>query len=190
MILLLPYLSGISQSGSLPKNEYGQITFSKVVMVDNTSKETLFQNALNYLQVVVDDHSNLKFDPSISEDQTEITLPLAYTVYNDFPVHSPHGIIKYQFTVSVKDSRYRYVATGFTFHYLKRNRYGKFVEVNGKSKPLEDPFFKGKQKLWEQYKEQVPEKISQFARELEVQMMMLPQVSEEEKIVKVNDDTW
>lgn len=190
LILLLPYLSGISQvSTSLPTNELGQITFSEVVTVENTSKEVLFTNALNYLQATVDDYKNLKTDPIINEDRTEVTLPLAYTVYYDFPVHSPHGIIKYNFTVSVKDSRYRYVATAFTFHYLKRNRYGKFVEVKGKSKELEEPVFKGRQQLWEEHKEQVAVKVDQFAQELKAHMMMLPQVSEEE-IVKVSDDNW
>jgi hypothetical protein len=190
LILLLPYLSGISQvNPSLPTNELGQVTFSEVVTVENTPKEVLFTNALTYLQATVDDHNKLETDPIVNEDHTEVTLPLAYTVYHDFPVHSPHGIIKYNFTVSVKDSRYRYVATGFTFHYLKRNRYGKFVEVKGKSKTLEEPVFKGQQKLWEQHKEQVQVKVDQFVQELKAHMMMLPQVPEEE-IVKVNDDNW
>jgi len=189
-ILLLPYLSGISQANfPLPTNESGQIAFSNVVNVENTSKEILFLNTLNYLQAVVNDQRNLKAHPIFNEDSTEITLPLTYTVYHDFPIHSPHGLIKYQFTVAVKDSRYRYVATGFTFHYLKRNRYGKFVEVKGKSKPLEEPVFKGKQKLWDQYKEELPEKTDQFVQELQAQIMILPQVPEE-KIVKVNDDDW
>lgn len=188
---ILLYLTTIGQPSSyvLPTDESGMVTFSKVVEVGNTSSEILFQNALSFLQTTVDDHENLKNGPFINDDRTEITLPLAYTVYNDFPIHSPHGLIKYELVVSVKDSRYRYLATGFTFHYLKRNRYGKFVEVKGKTKSLEDPDFKGKQKLWDKHRQQVAEKVQQFTQELQAAMTMLPAENSEEEIVKV-DDNW
>ena len=171
----------------LPLNELGRITYSEVVQVKEAGIEILLANAFSYLHSLVDHRKNLKNGPYINEDSTEIYLPLVYTVYRDFPVHSPHGVIKYQFTVSVKDGRYRYLATNFVFHYLKRNRYGKFVEVKGKSKPLEEPFFKGSQKLWDHHKQQTGHKISILAERLHAEMFLPPEGPKEE-IVKVNED--
>ena len=117
----------------------------------------------------------------------ELYLPLQFTVYYQLSVKSPHGVIKYNLRVATKDGRYRVIATDFVFHYLKRNRYGKFVEVKGKSKPLEDPFFKGQQKLWERHKLLVAEKINTLAATIKDAMLMPPTASEKE-IVKVDSD--
>ena len=181
-------LTAVAQTTKpLPTNELGQLTYSEIVPVENASKELLFTNALNYLESLVDNHKNLKKGPYVSEDSTELYLPLAYTVYKDFPVHSPHGKIKYQFKVSVKEGRYRYVADSFVFYYLERNRYGKFVEVKGKSKSLEEPFYKGNQKLWEKHKQGTREKVELLVETLRAEMMIPPDGPKEE-IVKVEDD--
>jgi len=173
----------------LPTNEYGLITFSEVIPVEGASKSDLLTNATNYMQTLVDDHKKLKKGPYVSEDNSEVMLPLAFTVYRDFPIHSPHGLIKYNLTVSAKEGRYRYVATNFTFHYLERNRYGRFVEVKGKSKVLEDPVFKGSQKLWEQHKQQTAEKMAEVTERLKAEMLFAPSEPEEKIVkVKVNED--
>lgn len=186
--LTIVYLAVVGQTNQpLPLNELGQITYSEVVQVEEADKELLLANAFNYLLSLVDNHKKLKKGPYINEDSTEVYLPLTYTVYRDFPVHSPHGVIKYKFTVSVKDGRYRYMATNFVFHYLERNRYGRFVEVKGKSKPLEEPFYKGSQKLWERHKQQTGEKIRTLAERLHAEMFLPPEGPKEE-IVKINED--
>jgi len=186
--LAIAGLSIIAQTNlPLPLNEQGKITFSEVVHVDEACKELLLANAFNYLQSLVDDHKNLKKDPYINEDSTAVYLPMVYTVYRDFPVHSPHGVIKYQFTVSVKDGRYRYIATDFVFHYLERNRYGKFAEIKGKSKPLEEPFYKGSQKLWDRHKQQTGDKVRTLSERLHAEMFFPPEGPSEE-VVKINED--
>ena len=172
----------------LSVNDQGQITYSQVVKVEEVSKELLSSNVYAFLESLVDKHKKLKKGPYVNEDSTEITLPLAYTVYKDFPVHSPHGVIKYQFTVSVKEGRYRYIATNFVFHYLERNRYGRFVEVKGKSKPLETPYFKGSQKLWDQHKLNTAEKVNTLAENLQAEIYWHPEDPKQE-IVKVNE-SW
>jgi hypothetical protein len=189
--MMLTSLSAFSQlnHSSLPVSEYGLITFTEVVNVDGVSKETLFTNAYNHLQSLVDNHKKLNKGPFINEDSTEVNLPLAFTVYRDFPIHSPHGLIKYNLSVSVKGGRYRYVATNFVFHYLERNRYGKFVEVKGKSKYLEDPLYKGSQKLWEAHKQSAAEKVAQVTEMLRADMLLAPEEPTEEIVkVKVNED--
>ena len=186
--LAVTFLAVTAQSpNSLLVNELGLIAFSEVITIEDATQEYLFTNAYSYLQSLVEKHRKLKKGPSILKDSTGINLSLAFTVYNDFPVHSPHGVIKYDFTVSVKDGRYRYQATNFVFHYLKRNRYGKFVEIKGKSKALEEPFYKGNQRLWENHKTRMSEKIGDLAENLRVEMMLIPNVPKEE-IVKINDD--
>jgi hypothetical protein len=188
LYLSVAFLATTAQStNSLPLNESGLITLSEVITVEDASQENLFTNAYNYLQSMVAKHRKLKKEPDILADSTGINLPMAYTVYNDFPVHSPHGVIKYDFTVSVKDGRYRYQATNFVFHFLKRNRYGKFVEIKGKSKALEDPFYKGNQRLWENHKIRMSEKIADLAENLRVEMMLIPNGTKEE-IVKMDND--
>ena len=190
-VLMLAILSAFSQlsNSSLPVSEYGLITFTEVVNVEGVSKETLFTNAYNHLQSLVDDHKKLKQGPYINEDSTEVNLPLVFTVYRDFPIHSPHGLIKYNLSISVKDGRYRYLATNFVFHYLERNRYGKFVEVKGKSKYLEDPVYKGSLKLWEAHKQSAAEKVAQVTEMLRADMLLAPEEPTEEIVkVKVNED--
>ena len=63
----------------------------------------------------------------------------------------------------------------------------KFVEVNGKSKPLEVPFFKGHQKLWDQHKIKVSEKVTGLAETLKA-VMLIPDGGPKKEIVKVNSD--
>jgi len=172
----------------LTVNDQGQITYSQVVKVEEVGKELLFSNTYAFLESLVDEHKRLKKGPYVNEDSTEIYLPLAYTVYKDFPVHSPHGVIKYQFKVSIKEGRYRYIATNFVFHYLERNRYGKFVEVKGKSKPLETQYFKGSQKLWDQHKLKTAEKVNTLAENLQAEIYWRPEGPKQE-IVKVNE-SW
>jgi hypothetical protein len=174
---------------SLPADEHGLITCAEVLQVEGPSKTDLFNNAFNYLQSLVDNHKNLKKGPFVNNDSTEITLPLAFTVYRDFPIHSPDGLIKYNLIVSIKDGRYRYLASGFTYHYLERNRYGRFVEVKGKSKALEEPFYKGSQKLWEEHKQQTAEKVTEVVGALKAEMQFVPSEPQEKIVkVKVNED--
>lgn len=190
LILFATGLTLVGQSlQSLPTDEYGRISFTEVIQVEGASSDELLNNATNYLESLMDDHKKLKKGPYLNEENSEVTLPLVFTVYRDFPVHSPHGHIKYNLTVSTKDGRYRYLATDFTFHYLERNRYGKFIEVKGKSKILEDPVFKGNQKLWEQHKETTAQKILEVTERLRVEMLFIPSKTESEIVkVKVNEE--
>jgi len=184
-----PAISQMNQS--LPVDENGFITFSEVITVEGATVEVLFNNALGYMEYLVDNHKNLKKGPYANEDSTEVYIPLVFTVYKDFPVQSPDVLITYNLTDSVKEGRYRYVANNFVYHYLKRNRYVKFVEVKGKSKPLEDPVFSGNQKLWDKHKEQTAEKIASVTEMLQAEMMFVPKEPKEEivKVVEV-EDNW
>ncbi|MDH3709155.1 MAG: DUF4468 domain-containing protein [Cyclobacteriaceae bacterium] len=174
-------------TSSLPQDEMGKITFAEVVQVEGVSKDLLYQNAHNYLTSLVENSKGLKKSSLEVIGNQELYLPLHFNVYHEFPIKSPHGIIKYDLNVSLKDGRYRYVASNFVFYYLKRNRYGKFVEVNGKSKPLEEPFFKGNQKLWDQHKTKVSEKVTGLAETLKA-VMLIPDGGPKKEIVKVNSD--
>lgn len=172
---------------SLPEDENGKIIFSEVMQAAGVSRNLLYDNAYHYLNSLQETSRGLKKNTLQVTEHEELYLPLQFTVYNEFPIKSPHGRIKYDLTISVKEGRYRYVASNFVFHYLKRNRYGRFVEVNGKSKPLEDPFFKGQQKLWEQHKQTTHKKISDLAQNLKA-VMTIPESGPEKEIVKLNSD--
>ena len=172
---------------NLPQDESGKITFAEVVQVEGATSQELYQNALSYLTSLIKDSRNLKKNSLETVENQELYLPLQFTLYHEFPIKSPHGVIKYHLNVSIKEGRYRYLATNFVFHYLKRNRYGKFAEVAGKSKALEDPFFKGNQKLWDQHKTTVADKLNGLAETLKAAMLMTDTAPEKE-IVKVNSD--
>lgn len=171
----------------LPLDENGSITFSQVRTVPGACKQLLFANALSYVQSLYDDNKESKRLLVINTDSSELRLPVLFQVYHEFPIKSPHGLVKYQLTISLKEGRYRYVTSNFTFHYLKRNRYGKFVEVKGKSKAMESPLFKGNQKLWEDHKQQLHEKIESLAQTLDA-YMNIPESTPEREIVKINSD--
>ena len=173
---------------NLPTDQLGKITYSEVIQAGDYDKDLLFANAQGYMNALVKNSKNIKKKSLVIDvENSEVVLPLHFTVYNEFPVKSPHGTIHYNLTISVKDGRYRYLATDFVFHYLKRNRYGKFVEQAGKSKPMESPFMKGNQKLWEQHKTNLDLKLTGLAETLKT-AMAVPEAGPKKEIVKVNDD--
>ncbi len=173
---------------NLPTDQMGKITYSQVVNAPDYSQELLFANAQGYMHALIKNAKNLKKkNLKIDTENYEVHLPLHFTVYNEFPVKSPHGRIHYTLTITAKDGRYRYLATDFVFRYLKRNRYGKFEEQSGKSKPMEAPFMKGNQKLWEQHKVSLDAKLLSLAATLQT-AMAVPEAGPKKEIVKVNDD--
>ncbi len=180
--------SGYAQmSASLPVDDSGKITFSEVISLDSTSKEGLFQRASSFFRNLAANSRGTKTKDIVTEG-SQISLPLSFKVYHEFPVKSPHGIIKYNLRIEVRQGRYRYIATDFVFHYLKRNRYGKFVEVKGKSKPLETHSFKGQQNLWEAHKTRLNEEIASLVADLKQSMRWAP-IQKKPDVVRI-DDQW
>ena len=173
---------------NLPTDQNGKITYSQVVAAPDYNQDLLFANAQGFMNSLIKNSKNIKKkNLQVDVEQFEVRLPLHFTVYNEFPVKSPHGRIHYTLTISSKEARYRYLATDFKFRYLKRNRYGKFEEVAGKSKALEAPFMKGNQKLWEQHKQNLDIKLTGLTETLKT-AMAVPEAGPEKEIVKVNDD--
>ncbi len=72
------------------------------------------------------------------------TTAWAITARGSFIVHNvvslkkhPDGAVEFEISIEIKEARYRYTITNYTFIPYMRDRYGQFVPQNGKSMPLE-----------------------------------------------------
>lgn len=153
--------------GTLPLDEQGKVAFSEIV-VSSMKKETLFTNAKSWLT-----------DQGFTLEKQD-TIAGTLTASNEAPLYDKgyiskkiHGKVKYQVTIDVKDNKYRYNFTDFTFIYYKENRNYRMVP-SGKAKPMEEPKAEGWQNLWNAHKRTTKALIENKVSQLKMAMLILP----------------
>lgn len=156
-----------AQDVILPQDESGHIVFHEVVEADSFTQEELLDNAQQFAQKTL---GKKKIKPVLTDTAGSIVVKDAsFKVYEKMITKRIDGIIHYTFKVEVKDGKYRYFFSDFTFQPYERNRYGKFEPVSGIYKPLEEDF-KGNRKSWEDHKETVATVIQSQIEELKLTM--------------------
>jgi hypothetical protein len=161
--------------------------FADVAIADSLDKDVLFQNAKKWVALLeLNNESVFQLQP----DSMNGKLSGKSTFY----VFSQSGILKkisgkvsYNFSVEVKDKKYRYSFTDFVFHYFKQDRYYNMVET-GKTKPLEEVEAQGWQKLWTTHRKYVTVKMNDNVKLLQVQMKENPKKIE--KIIAAKKIEW
>jgi hypothetical protein len=165
--LVISFHPSQAQDVMLPQDETGHIVFYEVVEADSFTQEELLDNAQEFARKTL---GKKKIKPVLTDTAGSILVKDAsFKVYEKMITKRIDGIIHYIFKVEVKDGKYRYFFSDFTFQPYERNRYGKFEPVSGKYKPLEEDF-KGNRKSWEDHKETVATVIQSQIEELKLTM--------------------
>lgn len=154
LTLLLIYVNfGFgSEQSELPKNDAGLIQFEEEVLVEKLSEEVLYNNALNYIASLKKENKR-KSGVSINHENKVVEKRGSFLVYTKgLLTPQIHGEITYTVKIQILEDRYKYTFSDFVFNYYKRNRYGRYVPVKGKTKRLEEEKFAGMQKIWEKHK--------------------------------------
>lgn len=167
IILLVVFHSLQAQEALLPREESGHIVFYEVVEADSFTQAQLLENARQFARKTL---GKKKVKPVQTDSVASIAVKDAsFNVYKKIITQRADGIIHYNFKLEAKEGKYRYFFSDFKFQPYERNRYGKFVPVSGKYKPLEEDF-KGNKKDWEDHKESVATTIHSQIEELKMTM--------------------
>ena len=98
------------------------------------------------------------------------------------------GEVHYQVNVEIKDKKYRYWLTGFTYTPYQRDRYNNFVPEPGIEIPLETANDKLDKKDVKSYLDQTGTFCKAFGDKLKLYMINAPK--KDESIKKVVTDKW
>ena len=164
----------------LPTDESGKVAFIEVVKTDSVGKEVLYENAKKWL---LTNNFQVQFTP-------EDSIAGKCVARQSFPVYARgyiskkiHGKINYTLTVAVKENRYRYEFSNFTFDYYKESRTYEMVPT-GKHKALEEPQASGWQSLWEQHKKTTQNHVNTMIGSLKTAMIEIPKPKTETVLSK------
>lgn len=132
--------------------EIPEFVFSEVMMVDSLDSGTLLKIGKEW--VVKNGFTSID-----TSGLNEVKAENTFFVYQKGLISKQvHGKISYTFLLEVKDNKYRYTISDFTFHYYKQNRNYE-MKPTGKEKSLNDPTAKGWQKTWVQHKHSTKKEI-------------------------------
>jgi len=105
----------------------------EVVDAPGYSQEQLFDNALSWSKETFKKPLSSKGDTVCT-----ITSRGSFTVHNVGSLKKhPDGVVEFELTIEIKEAKYRYTITNYTFIPYVRDRYAQFVPQNSKSIPLE-----------------------------------------------------
>jgi hypothetical protein len=170
-----------------PVDDYGKYRFQEVVEVPGMNKEKLFENGQAFIKKIKVMDSKKKY--FMSDDSTfTLSNKGSFYVYQYGSVNKAiDGAVEYDITVEIKDDKYRYTITNFIFNEYKRNRYGKFEPVSGKSMPLEAEVSGMNKKSWEKNRQVVYDKTQELIQNLYGEMIY----TEKKATKKVNkENNW
>jgi len=123
----------IPQQELFPKDEYGKYTLMEVIDAPGYTQEQLFSNANSWAQETFK-------KPASSRDTTAWSIKArgSFIVHNVGSLKKhPDGAVEFEFTIEIKEAKYRYTISNYTFIPYARDRYAQFQPQKGKSMPLE-----------------------------------------------------
>ncbi|HYG40146.1 MAG TPA: hypothetical protein VD908_16070 [Cytophagales bacterium] len=145
--------------------------FSEVIVVDSLDSGNLLKTGKEW----VVENGFTSIDTS---GLNEVKAENSFFVYQKGLISKQvHGKISYTFLLEVKNNKYKYTFSEFTFHYYKQNRNYE-MKPTGKEKSLNDPTAKGWQKTWVQHKYSTKKDILLFIQSLKESLIPViqPQV--------------
>jgi hypothetical protein len=179
LLLSFPSLAQV-----LPKGEDGKITYEEIVKADSIPQAVLYKNAKEWTYRIY-----TQTEKSIRCDTNSISVKGHYLVYTRGGVSKEiHGAIRYNLTIEIKGSKYRYKFSDFVFEYYKQNRNYQYLPT-GKEKPLEDENFPAWEKAWENHKKETNEKITHIISTLKTDMRKKDKIGQN-KANMVKKEEW
>lgn len=148
---------------SYSQGEKSTFRFSEVVIADSINEKTLARNGKNWF-------IKHKFQNLDSTNANLLKGEHSFLVYQQGVVSKQlHGKIFYKLSLEIKNNKYRYTFSDFTFHYYKKDRNYNMVPT-GKQKPLEETEAPGWQRTWEKHKAYTSQQIQLVIEDLKVSL--------------------
>ena len=173
----------ISQEELFPKDEYGKYTLMEIIDVPGYTQEQLFNNANSW--------ANETFKKPINSKDTtawSIMASGSFTVHNVGSLKKhPDGVVEFEFTIEIKEARYRYIITNYKLIPYERDRYAQFVPQNSKSMPLESNPSTMNKANWNGYIKTAHSKSMTLVDQL-AQAVMTPDIQTPKKVKR--NDSW
>jgi hypothetical protein len=141
------------------KDQDGKIIFYEVVTVDTVPRDTLWKNARKWMYNLVNEKDDkINIDEYLSGS---LECQTSYMVYISSIISKmPHGKISYNISVDIKDRKYRYTFSNFSFQFYKQDRKDfKYYPVKGSIKPLEKEKYPGYQSAWNGHRADLKKRI-------------------------------
>jgi hypothetical protein len=172
---------------SLPVDEKGKVIFYEVIKAEDFKKGILYENAKNWL---TENSFHIESTPEDSIAGKIVASQSFYVYARGYISKKIHGKITYKTSIEVKDNRYRYSFSDFTFFYYKEDRNYQMVPT-GKEKPIEESKASGWQSLWEQHKKNTQVHITRQIQDLKSSMIELPKPKTDTVISKkLHTEDW
>ncbi len=127
------YGSVWAQVTAIPFTADGKLLFTEVVPADSATDDLLYENAKAYFL------EHKKKRRGLRQEKTNKKISRTYTCVlyqKGIATQKPYADIQYKVMVEVKDHRYRYQFTDFTFQPYVKTRYGKMEPLKRKTQPL------------------------------------------------------
>lgn len=168
---------------SLPVDEQGKFIYYEVV--NNTAaKDLLKQRAISYVKK---QNKDLKFN-AIQGDTALLATGKMVINKTLLVMSHPSGEVLYKFQAEIKEGKYRFWLTDFSFIPYQRDRYGNFVPSTSVATPLEKDPGKLNAAQWKEYQSQTAKYAKQFAIEFKKHMASeAPNTTAKEKTVVKKD---
>jgi len=143
---------------SLPVDEQGKFIYYEVVN-STAAKDLLKQRAINYAKK---QNKDLKFK-AIQGDTALLATGKLVINKTLLVMSHPSGEVLYKFQTEIKEGKYRFWLTDFSFIPYQRDRYGNFVPSTSIGIPLEKDPGKLNAGEWKVYKAQTVKYAKDFA---------------------------
>lgn len=185
VLFTLSFVQLWAQEGALlPVDEKGKLIYYEVVSLKDQYKDSLQVRAFHYLKK----NKKLKFNSSL-RDSLLIAEGKMVVDKTLLVMSHPSGEILYRFYVEVKDSKYRFWLSDFSFIPYQRDRYGNFVPTTNISTPLEQNPGKLNASQWKEYQLQAAKYAKNIAVGFKQYMANLTPVVMP-AVQKVVDKNW
>ena len=155
----------------LPVDERGKLIYLEVVST-KAPVDSLKIRVLNYLKK---QNENLKFK-SVKGDSIFIATGKLIINKTLLVMSHPSGEVLYNFQAEVKQGKYRFWLTDFSFIPYQRDRYGNFVTSTTVGVPLENNPSKLNAAEWEVYRLQTAKYANELAAKFKLYMTGKPLV--------------
>lgn len=173
MVMLMVLTAAGIPISSLSLYEGDGFFFHEEMEVEGSDQDILWLNALQYSARVKKAGQRKAAKPQLGKNS--ISQEGSFYVYTKGLLsHQIHGEIIFKIKVEVSGNRYNYTFSDFIFQFYQKNRYGRFVPVSGKIKPLEDEKYAGMQEIWEEHKSLTRKVAENHIRVLKKEMQKVP----------------
>jgi len=175
----------MAQTEALAIDEQGKYIVYELVAAKGISKDQLKERAITFFKI---ERKDLKLKSNTGD--TTFSAAGKLIINKTVLVMShPSGEVVYHFQSEVKNEKFRFWLTDFSFVPYQRDRYGNFVATTNKGTPLENNPGKLNEAQWKEYRSQTATYAIQFSKEFK-NYMLNTQAKTQSAVKKVVSKEW